>query len=70
VVGIAAMVTYGFAGFMYSSQQFPSPVLLRPVQWTILLATPVVAFALAAVWLNRWERVSALVKLGRQGEKA
>lgn len=55
---------------MYSSQQFPSPVLLRPVQWAILLATPVVAFALAAVWLNRWERVSALVKLGRQAEKA
>jgi len=70
VVGVAAMVTYGFAGFMYSSQQFPSPVLLRPVQWVILLATPVAAFALAAVWLNRWERVSALVKLGREAEKA
>jgi hypothetical protein len=68
VVGIAAMVTYGFAGFMYSSQQFPSPVLLRPVQWAILLATPVVAFALAVVCLNRWERVGTLVKLGLQAE--
>jgi hypothetical protein len=70
VAGIATMVTYGFAGFMYSSQRFPSPVLLVPVQWVILAATPVVAFAVAAVLLNRWERLSALVKLGRQAEKA
>jgi hypothetical protein len=69
VAGIAAMVTYGFAGFMYSSQQFPSPILLRPFQWAILLATPVTAFALAAVVLNRWERLSALVELGRRAEK-
>ncbi|MEU7903380.1 hypothetical protein [Actinoplanes sp. NPDC049118] len=70
VAGIAAMVTYGFAGFMYSSQQFPSPVLLRPFQWAILLATPVAAFAVAAAGLNRWERLSALVELGRGAEKA
>lgn len=69
VAATAAMVTYGFAGFMYSSQQFPSPILLRPFQWAILLATPVVAFALAAVAINRWERLSALVELGRQAEK-
>jgi len=69
VAGIAAMVAYGFAGFMYSSQRFPSPVLLRPVQWAILVATPVLAFALAVVLLNRWERLSALAKLGRQAEK-
>ncbi|MEU4218508.1 hypothetical protein [Actinoplanes sp. NPDC026623] len=70
VAAIAALVTYGFAGFMYSSQQFPSPILLRPFQWAILLATPVLAFALAAVALNRWERLSALVELGRRAEKA
>jgi hypothetical protein len=70
VAGIAAMVAYGFAGFMYSSQRFPSPVLLRPIQWALLVATPLVAFALAAVLLNRWERLSALVRLGRQAENA
>jgi hypothetical protein len=70
VAGIAAMVAYGFAGFMYSSQRFPSPVLLRPFQWAILVATPVVAFALAAILLTRWERLSALVELGRQAENA
>jgi hypothetical protein len=70
VAGVAAMVAYGFAGFMYSSQRFPSPVLLRPVQWAILVATPVVTFALAVVLLNRWERLSALVELGRRAEKA
>ncbi|GAB1646284.1 hypothetical protein [Krasilnikovia sp. MM14-A1259] len=70
VAGVAAMVTYGFAGFMYSSQQFPSPILLRPFQWAILLATPVAAFAVAAVGLNRWERLSTLVELGRRAEKA
>ncbi|GID96576.1 hypothetical protein Adi01nite_59880 [Amorphoplanes digitatis] len=69
VVAIAAMVTYGFAGFMYSSQQFPSPILLRPSQWAILLATPVAALAVAVVGLNRWERLSALVELGRRAEK-
>jgi len=69
VVAIATMVTYGFAGFMYSSQQFPSPILLRPFQWAILLATPVMAFALAVVAVNRWERLSALVELGRQAER-
>ncbi len=70
VVAVAAMVGYGFAGFMYSSQRFPSPILLRPVQWAILVATPPVAFALAAVLLNRWERLSTLVTLGRQADQA
>jgi hypothetical protein len=68
VAAIAAMVAYGFAGFMYSSQRFDSPVLLRPFQWAILGATPVVAFALAAVLLNRWERATALITLGRRAE--
>ncbi|WP_157437387.1 hypothetical protein [Actinoplanes subtropicus] len=68
VAGIAAMVSYGFAGFMYSSQRFPSPILLQPVQWAVLLATPPAVFALAAVLVDRWERLSALVRLGRQAE--
>ncbi|BFU45747.1 hypothetical protein [Krasilnikovia sp. MM14-A1004] len=70
VAGVAAMVTYGFAGFMYSSQQFPSPILLRPFQWAILLATPAAAFAVAAVVLSRWERLSTLAEAGRRAEKA
>jgi hypothetical protein len=69
VVAVAAMVAYGFAGFMTSSQRFPSPVLLLPVQWVILGATPVVAFALAAVALNRWERARELIALGRRAER-
>jgi hypothetical protein len=69
VVAVAAMVAYGFAGFMYSSQRFPSPVLLRPFQWAILGATPVVAFALAAAVLNRWERARELIALGRRAER-
>jgi len=69
VAAIAAVVTYGFAGFMFSSQQFPSPVLLVPAQWVVLVATPVVTFALAVVLLHRWERLSTLVELGRQAEK-
>jgi hypothetical protein len=68
VAGIAAMVAYGFAGFMYSSQHFRTPILLNPFQWVVVLATPPVAFALAAVLVNRWERLSALVTLGRQAE--
>ena len=69
-VVIASFVAYGFAGFMYSSQRFPSPVLLRPFQWAILLVTPPMAFLLAAALLNRWERLSALVELGRQADGA
>jgi hypothetical protein len=68
VAGVAAMVAYGFAGFMYSSQRFPTPVRLIPLQWTILGVTPVLAFAVAVVVLNRWERLGELVELGRRAD--
>ncbi len=68
VTATAAVVTYGFAGFMYSSQRFSSPVLLVPVQWTVLGLTPVAAFALAVAVLGRWERVTSLIDLGRRAE--
>jgi hypothetical protein len=68
VTATAAVITYGFAGFMYSSQRFSSPVLLQPVQWAILGLTPVVAFAVALAVLNRWERLSGLLELGRRAE--
>ncbi|HET9517928.1 MAG TPA: serine/threonine-protein kinase [Actinoplanes sp.] len=56
VGAVAAIVTYGFAGFLTSSQQFASPIRLAPVQWAILGATPAIAFALAVFLLERWER--------------
>jgi hypothetical protein len=65
VAGMAVMVTYGFASFMESSQSFPIPVRLIPTQWVILVATPVLAFVVAALYLNRWERLR-LMDLGHQ----
>jgi hypothetical protein len=66
--GMALMVNWGFAGFMYSSQQFGTPVYLRGFQWAILAATPLVTLALAAVVVGRWERLTTLVTLGRRAE--
>jgi hypothetical protein len=68
VAATAALVTYGFAGFMYSSQRFSSPVLLAPVQWVVLGVTPPVAFALALAVVDRWERLNQLIALGRLAE--
>lgn len=69
VVATAAVVAYGFAGFLYSSQRFATPILLAPVQWVVLAATPVSAFLLAVLVLDRWERIGALVELGRRAER-
>jgi len=66
---VALMVDWGFAGFMYSSRRFPTPVYLRGFQWAILAATPLVALTLAAVVLDRWERLTTLVALGRRAEQ-
>lgn len=52
----AAMVAFGFATFIDSSQSMPIPVLLAPVQWAIIGGTSVLAFALAVLCLDRWER--------------
>jgi hypothetical protein len=70
VIAMAVLVSQGFAGYMYSSQQFRSPIYLAGFQWAILALTPLVAFALAAVVLNRYERISHLVHLGRATETA
>jgi hypothetical protein len=69
VATIVLMVTYGFAGFMYSSQQFPQPILLTPVQWVVLLGAPVLAFVLAAVAVQAYERQLQLIALGRDAER-
>jgi hypothetical protein len=66
---IVLLVTYGFAGFMYSSQQFPQPILLAPVQWMVLLVAPVLAFVLAAVAVQAYERQLQLIALGRDAER-
>ncbi|WP_412740730.1 serine/threonine-protein kinase [Krasilnikovia sp. MM14-A1259] len=56
VWGMAAMVNYGFPGFMASSPRFSPPVMLEPVQWIVLAVTPVLALVLAASAVTRWER--------------
>ena len=68
--GLALMVSWGFAGFMTSSQRFRTPVYLEWFQWVILALTPLAAFAVAALALNRYERVATLVALGRQAEQS
>lgn len=66
---MALMVSWGFAGFMYSSQRFGTPVYLVWFQWVILALTPLAAFAVAATVLNRYERLAALIALGRATEQ-
>jgi hypothetical protein len=56
VWGIAAVVNFGFTGFMASSPRFSPPVLLVPAQWMALAVTPVLALVLAAWVVTRWEQ--------------
>ena len=70
VIAMAVLVSYGFAGFMYSSMQFDSPIYLRGFQWAILALTPLLGFAVSVAALNSYERVSHLVRLGREAERA
>jgi hypothetical protein len=69
VAATVVLVAEGFAGFMYSSQRFPTPVYLAPVQWALLIGVPVLAFALAVAVLHRWERMIRLIALGRSAER-
>jgi hypothetical protein len=69
VVAMVVMVTYGFAGFMYSSAQFDSPILLAPEQWLALITVPVSSFVVAVVVLHRGERRQHLIALGRAAER-
>ena len=65
VVTMMVLVTNGFAGFMYSSQSRPKPVMLIPAQWVILIGVPLLAFGLAIVLLHWAERWLRLIELGR-----
>jgi hypothetical protein len=69
VAAMVAMVTYGFSGFMYSSSQFDSPILLAPEQWVALIAVPVSSFVVAVIALHRGERRQHLIALGRAAER-
>lgn len=69
VVTMAVLVTNGFAGFMYSSQSRPNPVMLVPAQWVILVGVPLLAFGLAVVLLHRVERWMRLIELGRLADR-
>jgi hypothetical protein len=69
VVTTALLVVNGFAGFMYSSQSRPNPVMLVPAQWVILVGVPLLAFGLAVVLLHRAERWMRLIELGRQADR-
>ena len=68
VAAVAAVVLYGFAGYVYSSRQFDSPIMLVPLQWAVLTLTPVLTLAVAAAVVARWERLAELVELGRRAE--
>ena len=69
VLAMVVMVTYGFSGFMYSSAQFDSPILLAPEQWVALIGVPVSSFVVAVVTLHRAERRQHLIALGRAAER-
>ncbi|RZU52643.1 serine/threonine protein kinase [Krasilnikovia cinnamomea] len=56
VWGVAAVVNYGFTGFLASSPRFSPPVMLEPAQWALLAVTPLLAFVVSAFAVNRWER--------------
>jgi hypothetical protein len=70
VAVVAVTVPYGFAGFMYSSQQFATPIPVSPLQWTLLIGGPVVSFVVAALAVQRRESHLRWIELGRAAERS
>jgi hypothetical protein len=68
VAVVALMVPYGFAGFMFSSQQFATPIPVNPLQWTLLIGGPAVTFVVAALALQRRERHLRWIALGQAAD--
>jgi len=69
IAAVLALIPVGFAGYLYSSSQFTSPIPLAGVQWVLLLTVPLLAFATGVVVVHRRERVQHLVRLGRAAER-
>jgi hypothetical protein len=62
----AAIVAWGFGGFLVASPRFTPPVLLTAPQWAVLAAVPLLSFAAGVAWLGRYERMLRLTAEGRQ----
>jgi hypothetical protein len=71
VLAMTVLVPVGYGGFMYSSQRAGAdhPNYLVWFQWVILVAVPLLAFAVAVLAVNRYERIRRLVLLGRAAEQ-
>lgn len=63
------LVPLVFHGFIVSTQRFDPPVLLEPAQWVFLAAFPVVLLLAGAALVERGERRSYLIELGRAAER-
>jgi hypothetical protein len=64
-VALIPLIKLGFGGWISSSSLFTPQVHLTPGQWLVLLLTPLVAFGVGVLMVQRREETLRLVALGR-----
>ncbi|GAA4712573.1 hypothetical protein [Phytohabitans rumicis] len=69
VAAIAAIVEYTLEGWAYSNMHMGHPIYLVPVQWTLLIAVPLAAFAAGSLLVHRLEHTARLAALGRTADR-
>ncbi|GAA1862178.1 hypothetical protein [Asanoa iriomotensis] len=69
VVTLAAQIRLTLSGWATSNGHMGHPIYLVPIQWTLLVAAPVIAFALAAAFAHWREQTARLTALGRAADR-
>jgi hypothetical protein len=70
VAVLMAVVEEGLAGWAYSNGHMGHPIYLVPVQWAVLAAAPLLAFAVGALVVHRLEHVRRMVAIGEATDGA
>jgi hypothetical protein len=64
VAVLVAIVEEGLAGWAYSNGHMGHPIYLVPVQWVVVVAGPLLTFAVGALVVHRREHVRRMVAIG------
>lgn len=64
VAVLVVIVREGLAGWEYSNGHMGHPIYLVPIQWVVLAAGPLLAFAIGALVVHRLEHVRRMVAIG------
>ncbi|MGN9908506.1 hypothetical protein ACTMTJ_13270 [Phytohabitans sp. LJ34] len=64
-----AVIERGLDGWAYSNGHMGHPIYLAPIQWVVLTAGPLLAFALGVLVVHRLEHVRRMVAVGEAAEE-